>query len=300
MPVYAVTGNLGSGKTLVCVGRIREALLSGRRVATNLDLRLEFLSGARSHPPVIRLPDHPKAEHLEQLGVANESRDESLNGLLVLDEAGAWLNSRGWADKDRHAVVEWMLHARKRGWDVYLIVQHEALIDKQVRVSFVEHIVRCRRLDRFPVPFIGAVMGWAGGILRLPQVHIGVVSYGTGPNAPVVERWYFRGRDLWDAYETRQIFVSGDNGPRCLLGPQSASWLRPGPVYMRWRLLKGRVLKAIHEFVYACSAQEALYRWFRVVEVFPGVGLAPRDRGAVAPRTARLGADGSVSPVQPR
>ncbi|EBN6690252.1 zonular occludens toxin, partial [Salmonella enterica] len=34
MPVYFVTGKLGSGKTLVAVGKIRDYLVAGRRVAT--------------------------------------------------------------------------------------------------------------------------------------------------------------------------------------------------------------------------------------------------------------------------
>lgn len=43
MPVYFVQGKLGSGKTLAGIHRIQEALNQGRRVATNIDLRLEKL-----------------------------------------------------------------------------------------------------------------------------------------------------------------------------------------------------------------------------------------------------------------
>ena len=44
MSVYCVTGKLGNGKTLVSVGRIRDALKKGLRVATNLDINLLALS----------------------------------------------------------------------------------------------------------------------------------------------------------------------------------------------------------------------------------------------------------------
>ncbi|MFK4136821.1 zonular occludens toxin domain-containing protein, partial [Pseudomonas luteola] len=37
MAVYFVTGKLGSGKSLVAVGKIRDYMIAGRRVATNLD-----------------------------------------------------------------------------------------------------------------------------------------------------------------------------------------------------------------------------------------------------------------------
>ncbi len=40
MAVNFLTGKLGSGKTLCVVGKIRDYLKQGRRVATNLDLNL--------------------------------------------------------------------------------------------------------------------------------------------------------------------------------------------------------------------------------------------------------------------
>jgi len=43
MAVYVVTGKLGAGKTLVAVGKIQDKIVSGCRVATNLDLRIHNL-----------------------------------------------------------------------------------------------------------------------------------------------------------------------------------------------------------------------------------------------------------------
>lgn len=266
MPVYAVTGNLGSGKTLVCVGRIRDALKRGARVATNLDLRLELLCPDVAPGHVVRLPDHPTADDLVFLGVGNDSRDESKNSLLVLDEAGAWLNSRGWQDKDRHRVIEWMLHARKLGWDVLLIVQDVSLLDKQVRVAFVEHLVRCRRLDRFPVPFIGPIVSLVGQALRLPQVHIANVFYGTANGSLCVERWVYRGLDLWGAYETRQIFRAEGTGLSSFLPPARYPWLRPGWLWLAVsRRPKSRLWKLI-DWLIPLSDTERAYRAFRVAE----------------------------------
>jgi len=272
VPVYAVTGNLGSGKTLVCVGKIRDALLKGLRVATNLDLRLEVLCPTAKPGQVVRIPDHPTAGELRALGVGNESRDESRNALLVLDEAGAWLNSRGWQDKDRHQVIEWMLHARKLGWDVFLIVQDIALIDKQVRVAFCEHLVRCRRLDRFSVPFIGAIVQMLGSALRLPQVHIANVFYGTAPGSVCVERWIYRGRDLWGAYETRQIFQAQGVGLTSMLPPRGYPWLLPGPRYAFRQSLKGWAAR-VYDFFWPMTAQEMVYRFFRLAENEPNLIL---------------------------
>ncbi|SEE79563.1 zonular occludens toxin domain-containing protein [Pseudomonas anguilliseptica] len=58
MAVYFVTGKLGSGKSLVAVGKIRDYLSEGRRVATNLDLWLDEMFTYHDQP-AIRLPDKP-------------------------------------------------------------------------------------------------------------------------------------------------------------------------------------------------------------------------------------------------
>jgi hypothetical protein len=210
MPVTLVTGKLGGGKTLVCVGKIRDALLEGRRVATNLDLNLEFLLPAKCRRLVCqRLPDKPAVSDLDLLGIGNESMDESKNGLIVLDELGTWLNSRQWGDKSRQAVIDWLLHSRKKGWDVIFISQHQNLIDKQVREAVIEFLVTCRRLDRLPIPFVGWIIrSLSGGLLtgRMPRIHVGIVRYGMAIDSLVVERWIYRGVELYRAYNTRQVF----------------------------------------------------------------------------------------------
>jgi len=208
MSVYVITGKLGSGKTLVCVGRIHEYLTRGRRVASNLDIDMRELADRPNSSAFIeRLPDYPTSESLKNLGSGNDDPDEEFNGLLVLDECGTWLNSRGWAgDKDRQAMMDWMLHSRKHGWDVLLIVQDLQIIDKQVRLALCEHLVVCRRLDRLPIPFLSAGVKIMGFNLKLPKVHLAVVRYGQERESPIVDRWMYRGTKFYRAYDTKQIF----------------------------------------------------------------------------------------------
>ena len=220
MSVYVITGKLGSGKTLVCVGRIYEYLQRGRRVATNLDLDMRALADREdSGAYVERLPDYPSSADLVALGSGNESADEADNGLLVLDECGTWLNSRGWSgDHDRQAMLDWMLHSRKLGWDVLLIVQDLQIIDKQVRLALCEHLVICRRMDRLPIPGISHFFRLFGFDLRLPRVHLAVVRYGQERESPIVDRWLYRGRRFYAAYDTKQIFNPRyDSGTYCVL-----------------------------------------------------------------------------------
>ncbi len=222
MAIYLVTGKLGSGKSLACVGRMRDALIDGRRIATNIDVKLEVLFPRRPRGRnVVRLPDKPSVFDLEALGVGNASYDETKNGIIILDELATWLNSREWADKARQPVIDWLVHSRKHGWDVMFIAQDASQIDRQVRQALVEYLVVCRRLDRLRMPIIGPILqsltlGFYDG--RLPRVHIAAVRYGTEAHAMVAERWVYMGNELFAAYNTRQIFSDGyEDGPFSVL-----------------------------------------------------------------------------------
>jgi hypothetical protein len=209
MAFYIVTGKLGSGKTLACVGRIRDALLAGRRVATNLDLHLhKMLPSDLPRADVIRVADKPTLADLQFIGNGTEEYDESKFGLLVLDELGAWFNSRGWQDPSRQKIIDWLLHSRKHGWDVYLIIQHPKMLDAQAREGLAEMVVTCRRLDRIRLPFVGGLFKTLTGVhLTLPKVHIGTVRYGLEHGALVCDRWVYQAKDLYAAYDTRQVFT---------------------------------------------------------------------------------------------
>lgn len=210
MAIYLIEGKLGAGKTLCAVGRIRDALFDGKRVATNLDLRLDDLVNTDARMcRVIRLPDKPTVGHLEMLGLGNPDLDESRNGLIVLDEMAAYMNARSYGDKDRQPVIDWLIHSRKKGWDVYFICQNIGQIDKQVRESLVEYRVTCKRMDRLTIPFLRPVFSLLTGgrwVPRLPRIHQAMVRYGVEVSAPLADKWTYRGNDLFKAYDTRQVF----------------------------------------------------------------------------------------------
>lgn len=207
MPVYSVEGKLGTGKTKFTVWRAQEALQQGRRVASNVDLSCHILT-PRRRTSYVRIPDKPTAEDLEAMGHGNpESYDEDRNGILILDELGTWLNSRAFQDKGRAAILDWLIHARKYGWDVYLIVQDAGMIDKQVREALIEYQVRCLRGDKIKIPLIGGILSvFHNRLGYLPKMHMATARVGYGASAVVAERWYYKGADLHAAYDTRQVF----------------------------------------------------------------------------------------------
>jgi Zonular occludens toxin (Zot) len=206
MAVYFITGTLGCGKTLCTVGKIRDYLGQGRRVATNLDINMTALCKSDSKVSITRVPDKPVLRDLECLGIGCDESDESKYGLLVLDELGTWFNSRNWRDKDRLDVIDWFLHARKKHWDIYFIVQSIDSLDGQLVSALCEHLVICKRTDRLSLPFIGPILKMCGIEKVLPKIHVAKVYYGQTTSSMAVDRWWYRGRDLYSAYNTDQIF----------------------------------------------------------------------------------------------
>jgi hypothetical protein len=207
MAVFFITGKLGSGKTLVTVGKIKEYLMQGKKVATNLDLNIEKLTKRNSKNTFYRLPDKPRASDFAAIGRGSEFIDESTYGIIVLDECATWLNARTWNDKERKGFIDFMLHARKLGWDVYIIIQNIELIDRQLRIALCEHLVVCRRLDRMKIPFISNVVKMlTGERVTMPKIHTAKVFYGDTESSVVSDRWTYQGKNLYDAYDTRQAF----------------------------------------------------------------------------------------------
>lgn len=208
MSDYIVHGKKGNGKSLVVVGRIRDALLAGKKVATNLNLNLEnMLPPGRRNVHCYRLPDRPTIDDLRLIGAGSEKVDEDTYGLVVLDECASMLNARQFGDKGRAAMLDWFVHSRKLGWDTYFICQNPGQIDKQVRESLVELSVSCRRLDKLRIPFLGPISKHLFGFeIRAPKIHVATVRYGLDQHALVNDRWTYRGVNLYDCYDTRQVF----------------------------------------------------------------------------------------------
>jgi len=238
MPVYIVTGKLGAGKSLVAVSRIQEALNKGKKVATNLDLYLEHLIYPfAKKTSVMRTSDIPTVEELEAcgLGYDGDFKGDEHNGLMVFDECAKWLNSREYRDPSRKKLVDFMVHLRKRRWDLLLLIQDVQALDKQFRDLFAEHVVYCRRMDRYSVPFLSPVYKlFTGKPLNGIRLHVGIVKYGENESSPIVDRWWYRGNKLFDAYDTEQGFASESDGLRTILPP----WYTWGRYHSKWDVYK--------------------------------------------------------------
>lgn len=204
MPTWGVTGKLGGGKTLWAMYKAAQYIGQGRQVVSNIDIDPTPICKPwrdQRTVRVSRIPYRPSRADFDAIGRGNDSKDESKNGLIILDECGAILNSRNYKDKGRDELIEWFLHARHLGWDVMFIVQSLTLIDKQIREALIEYRVMCKRLDRINWPFLG----WLGIRIPMPRVHFALVKYGLEANAATAERDFFRGSHLYAMYNTHQL-----------------------------------------------------------------------------------------------
>lgn len=243
MATYIVQGKLGTGKGKFVIQKIREALKEGKRVATNMDLWLENLLPESSRATVVRVPDKPTAADLDAAGHGNpDSYDEDKNGILVLDELGSWLNTRSFQDKHRAGILDWFIHARKKGWDCYLIVQALDMVDKQVRVGVAEYLVKCVRLDKVRIPVVGRFLGKKHG--KLPRFHLANISLADVPGVKV-DSEMFRADDVQTSYDTRQIFRDWERDPKTEAF-HDETYQGPFSYLSAWHM-KGRFAKPVEQ-----------------------------------------------------
>lgn len=210
MANHTLTGGLGSGKSIIACGRLRDHMMRGLPCAGNIDFYPEKILPSTNTNIYIRLPDFPSSSDLWNLGRASDSPVEKTFGLLVLDELAVFLNSREWSTKGRDEFIKFLRHVRKQHWHTLFITQDIESLDKQARVALIEHKAVCSRTDRLPIPFIGWILRLIGFASFMPRVHMAIVRYGTGTNAMKVDTWFYAGKSLFGAYDTDQIFTDAE------------------------------------------------------------------------------------------
>lgn len=241
MSDYAVSARKGVGKTLFCVGVARDALVAGKRVASNIDIYPDKLFAPPSKRTYLRIPDKPTIDDFVALGRGQPGKIEDDNGIIILDETSTFFNARSFADKGRQVVLDWLVHSRKLGWDVYYICQGLSQIDKQIRETQIEYAIGIKRTDKWPIPLITPLFRMVGINVRFPKFHIGITKHGIERDAMVVERKWFRSHEFYDAYDTQQLFLDRDHPQAVGLHTKLSAWHVRGR-YLGWWEMNKQIL----------------------------------------------------------
>ena len=245
MTDFAVTGKKRGGKTLYCVGLIRDALAQGRKVATNLDIFPEKMLPASCRSTLIRLPDRPTIEDFLAIGKGQDGYNDDENGLLILDETSTFFGARQFQDKARQPMLDWLVHSGKYSWDVYYIMQGLSQVDKQIRETQVEYHVAVKNTAKWPVPFITPLAALFGITIKFPKMHIGITKQGTDLHALTVSRKFFKTLELYPAYDTKQILLDRDHPDAVGMHSVLSPWLIKGRYLGWWEMNRKIMLSGI-------------------------------------------------------
>lgn len=217
MAVTLVTGALGAGKGLYCSMLACQAYRNGRRVASNYPLDMEKLSPHGTDPLSV-IPKQFTYQDLINLGRGCPDDEFENMGILLIDEISLFLNARTFKDAERLKFLDWFVHSRKYGWDVYCQVQASFMLDKQIVDGVAEFVIELSRLDSLRLPFITAFMEFVfpkefGAMAKRKSLLPHIVKYRRyllkekGRRTPI-EKGNFRAKDYFGVHDTLSTFGS--------------------------------------------------------------------------------------------
>lgn len=232
--IYYVTGPLGAGKSLYAVRKIAKALMEGKAVVTNVELRPDWAEVLAGHNPYARFNKNTRAnyalelrtrfhyEHdLEKLTkVKIRGRGEN-RALLVLDEVHNDLNNRDFKEAKNNEFLRWLTLTRKYGYEVFLISQHKDNTDAAARrIATAEiQLINFKQITRVPV--VGTPL------LPIPVFRaickLNDESMGSGKRLWREIFWLSWHRKL---YGTHQLFGEELNDPEAIWLPRSIDEVR--------------------------------------------------------------------------
>lgn len=226
--IYAVTGHIGGGKTLLLVHDMLQRLARGGRVWTNIVLNHEqcdkYCKAVYRKVPdwesqLTLLPDKFNDETLVSL--LEDCSDLEAGGMLVIDEvAEYWSSSEKTAKDLAKGVTRLLRQSRKVGIDVYLVGQEIGQLQASLR-RLVQRQTDTRDMRLF-APWglpLGEITPWR---FYHRQRIIDAVS-----GQQVGVRWWRKDVRLYQCYNTRQ-FLGGS-----IVGGGSAIVNRPRRISRR-------------------------------------------------------------------
>lgn len=211
------TGRPGSGKSYHATEVIHNALLHGKFVISNFEVYMpDALMRDFFYVPTLEWMQNAykgekrKFSYLQGLyGFAYQFHETDASGrfiegqtLLVLDECHLLFNSRTWNRPDRLAWCEFFREHRKLGFDVLLITQNDAVLDKQI-VPIIEFKYEHKNVKNYKV-FGRALARLAGGSLFTCAISMYAIK--SKRDAHIRTEWIRGKTAVFAMYNTSKVF----------------------------------------------------------------------------------------------
>lgn len=195
MTVYLMTGTPGSGKSLHMASQILWGLRWKRPIVANFDVAYESPYFKQCENDELT----PKWLELYARSYfkARPFREGEIS--LYIDECQTKFDARRWNDKDRKDWNRFFQQHRKMGYNVYLVAQHDQMIDKQIR-AVVEYEIKHRKVNNF---------GWVGKmahIVALGHPVVCAITYWYGMRERLSSEFFVGTKRLYGMYDTTKIF----------------------------------------------------------------------------------------------
>jgi len=177
--IYAVTGKPGSGKSYFLVRMAKYYLERGVNVYSNIKINEKQLN-LKPFKPLFRKPlKLGECYFWQSLADFRYIHD----GIVLLDEAGAYFEPREWAKFSLEDRVKFQQH-RKQKLDILLSVQNFARVDAIIR-QLTNTVYECRHIGK---------LFWRSEYVP-EEVHL-------KKRKRISRKWYWFDKQIADAYDT--------------------------------------------------------------------------------------------------
>ena len=221
--ITLLTGSPGHGKSYTLIREIEKAVANSIPVATNVPLREDWaITMARRHTllgPFRKKAVAKKAAEFNRMLLMSDDFDVLLRvrlagegearGLLALDEAHRWINTRGLEKEEdeegkpmtplqirqgRKRIVNHLSGHRHYGWNVILATQSDKSLDTQARELYEFHS-EVRNMKKLP---------WIGFFCRF-NIFLKVTHWNDRARSKAGVDCYFLSKSLASLYHTHAL-----------------------------------------------------------------------------------------------
>ncbi|MES2772392.1 MAG: hypothetical protein V4623_10575 [Pseudomonadota bacterium] len=143
--------------------------------------------------------------------------------------------------------------------------------------------IAVKRTDKWPIPLVTTLTRLIGFELRFPKLHLGIVKHGVERDSMIVDRKWYRAKDLYDAYDTQQIFLDRNHPKACALHTVLSPWH-----------IQGRYLPKAPPFLLRFCFALIGYDWATATRAKAPLPRQPKPKHQLVQLLARLPPDQAI------